>query len=306
LRISFFCYLLCISSSCIAQQDSIADSNHSRKWISAGIHATAYGGSLLVLNEAWYKDYARRSLHSFDDSREWQQVDKLGHAWGAYHVTKGSAALWKWSGLNEHQATWIGGLSSLGYLTIIEFLDARSVKWGWSWADMAANVLGSGLYITQQTAWNEQKIQFKFSFHGKKYDPGELNTRADELYGKSWYERMLKDYNGQTYWLSLNLRSVLKNSNLPGWIDLSLGYGADGMYGGFGNQWTDKAGIVINRSDIPRIRQFYLSPDIDLTKIKTNSRFLRTVLSALNGFKFPAPALMINSKGKLKIHPIYF
>src|SRR3712207_8632374 len=37
----------------------------------------------------------------------------------------------------------------------------------------------------------------------------DLNMRANDLYGSSFAERMIKDYNGQTYWLSANLKSFM-------------------------------------------------------------------------------------------------
>ena len=117
---------------------------------------------------------------------------------------------------------------------------------------------------------------------------------------------MLKDYNAQTYWLSFNLKSFLEDSNLPAWLNVSLGYGGDGMLGGFENSWEDEAGNKVTRFDIPRKRQFYLAPDIDFTKIKTRSRFLKTTFAVLNSFKCPAPALMLDSKGQLKAYAIYF
>ena len=43
-------------------------------------------------------------------------------------------------GFQPKKAAWIGGLSGTVYLTVIEFLDAHSAKWGWSWGDMAANI----------------------------------------------------------------------------------------------------------------------------------------------------------------------
>ena len=133
-----------------------------------------------------------------------------------------------------------------------------------------------------------------------------LEQRSDDLFGKSWYERMLKDYNQQTYWLSANLRSFFPKSKLPAWLNVAVGYGADGMFGGFENKWKDKPGNDVTRYDIQRKRQYYLAPDIDFTKIKTNSKFLRTAFSFLNAFKCPAPALMIDSKGKMKVYAIYF
>ena len=277
-----------------------------RIWLIAGINVAGYGGSLIALNSAWYKGYAKTSFHSFDDSREWLQMDKAGHAWGAYNASRGTTAMWDWAGLPHKKSVWIGGLSSMAYLTTIEFMDAYSAKWGWSWSDIGANIFGSSLFMGQEFLWKEQRIQYKFSFHPKDYGEQQLEQRADNLFGKPWYERMLKDYNAQTYWLSFNLKSFLKDSNLPAWLNLSFGYGADGMLGGFENKWTDAADNGINRTDIPRKRQFYLAPDIDFTKIKTNSRFLKTTFAVLNSFKCPAPALMLDNKGKLKAYAIYF
>lgn len=171
---------------------------------------------------------------------------------------------------------------------------------------MGANLFGSGLFIAQELGWKEQRIQYKFSFHRNDYNEPQLEQRADQLYGKPWYERMLKDYNAQTYWFSGNLKSFFPKSDLPDWLNVAVGYGADGMFGGFENKWVDVLGNDVTRYDIPRKRQFYLAPDIDFTKIKTKSKFLRTAFSFLNAFKCPAPALMIDSKGKFKAHAIYF
>ncbi len=276
-----------------------------RRLLITGINVVGYGGSLVLLNEAWYKGYARSSFHTFDDSREWLQIDKAGHAWTAYNTGRASAALWEWAGLSHKKAVLTGGLSGAAYLTAIEFLDAYSAKWGWSWSDIGANIFGSGLFMSQELLWNEQRIQFKFSFHKNNYGDPQLEQRAASLFGKPLYERMLKDYNAQTYWLSANFKSFFPQSNLPAWLNIAVGYGADGMFGGFENKWLDNMGNEVSRYDIKRNRQYYLAPDIDFTKIKTRSKFLRTSFSILNAFKFPAPAIEL-SKGKLKVKAIAF
>lgn len=285
---------------------SQANMYRKRQWLIGGVNAVGYGTALVLLNDAWYKNEARTSFHVFNDAKEWQQVDKFGHAWTAYNAGRAATALWEWAGVPRKKAVLIGGLSGFAYLTGIEFLDAYSAKWGWSWSDIGANTLGTGLMVGQELLWKEQRIAYKFSFHRNSYSDPMLETRADDLFGNSWYERMLKDYNAQTYWFSANLKSFFPRSNLPAWLNLAAGYGADGMFGGFENKWTDAQGNEIDRGDIRRTRQFYLSPDIDFTKIKTNSKFLRTAFSFLNSFKFPAPALMLNSKGKVKGYLVYF
>ncbi len=278
-----------------------------RVWTVGGGHSALYAGSLLVLNEAWYKGYPKQNLASFDDSKEWLQVDKFGHTWSAYGLSRVSARTWEWTGMNKRKAAILGATSGFGFLTVIELLDARSAKWGFSWTDIAANTFGTGLYLSQQLAWQEQRISLKYSFHQKNYGDTVLRARARDLFGSSWTEGMLKDYNSQTYWLSANLKSFFKESNLPDWLNIAIGYGADGMYGGFENVAKDDAGnIVFDRRDIQRVRQFYLSPDIDFTKIKTNKKWLKRLFFVLQGFKFPAPALMVNSKGKWKGYWGYF
>src|SRR5687767_10808271 len=287
-------------------QDSLQARGNSRIWLVTGINVAGYGGSLILLNNAWYRDHPKTSFHTFNDSREWLQVDKIGHVWSSYNIGRASTAAWRWAGLSDKPALWLGGLSGAGYLTIIEFLDAYSAKWGWSWADIAANMLGSGIFIGQELGWKEQRVQVKFSFHTKEYKEAILDERANELFGNSLSERMLKDYNGQTYWLSVNIKSFTPGLNLPEWLNLAAGYGADGMFGGFENTWTDRLGNEISRHDIPRKRQFYLSPDIDLTKIKTKSKFLKTSFFLLNAIKIPAPALTIDTKGKIRAYALYF
>ena len=280
--------------------------NKNRIWLITGVNVAGYGGSLLILNNTWYKDFPKTSFHTFNDSKEWLQVDKIGHGWTSYNTGRVSTAMWRWAGLPPKKAALIGGLSGAAYQTVIELLDGHSADWGWSWSDMAANLTGSGLFILQEMGWEEQRIQFKFSFHKKNYKDAMLEQRSEVLFGESWYERMLKDYNQQSYWLSANLKSFFPKSKLPAWLNVAIGYGADGMFGGFENKWKDNLGNDVTRYDISRNRQYYLAPDIDFTKIKTNSKFLSTTFSFLNAFKCPAPALMVDSKGKFKMYAIYF
>jgi uncharacterized protein YfiM (DUF2279 family) len=264
-----------------------------------------YGGTMVGLYSAWYKDYPQTNFHFFNDNKEWLQVDKVGHAYSAYVESRASMEMWRWAGLSRNKRIWIGGMSGAAYQTVIEVLDGFSAGWGWSWGDFAANTFGSGMLVAQELAWDEQRISFKFSTHKKNYPSAQLNERADQLFGKHFSQRFLKDYNAQTLWLSANLRSFFKKSNLPAWLNIAVGYGAEDMYGGLGNSWVDNNGNSINRNDLKRYRQFYLSPDIDLTKIRTRSKPLKVALFVLNSFKFPAPSLEF-SQGKMKGHWVHF
>lgn len=234
-------------------------------------------------------------------------MDKAGHAWTAYHTSRFTTNMWRWAGVEDKKAMLYGTGSSMLYMLSIEYLDGHSAEWGWSWADVGANFLGAALYAGQELGWQEQKIGIKFSSHYKNYGGIDLKERADKLYGSSFPERLLKDYNAQTYWLSANIKSFFPQTGLPDWLNVSVGYGADGMFGGFENIAKSKVDgtITFDRRDIKRYRQWYLAPDVDLTKIKTASKLLKSVFSALNVLKFPAPALEF-SNGRFKVKAIAF
>ena len=277
-----------------------------RVWTVAAANIVGYGGAMIVLNAAWYKGYPRSKLHSFNDFPEWQQVDKVGHLYSAYIESRASMELWRWTGIDRKKRIWLGGMSGAFYQTVIEVLDGYSAQWGWSWGDFGANILGSSMLVAQELAWNEQRIKLKFSFHRKSYDDPSLNQRSDQLFGKSTGERFLKDYNGQTYWLTFNPRSFFPRSRFPKWLSIAVGYGAEGMFGGVENKAVDANGVVtFNRPDIKRYRQWYLAPELDLTQFKTRSKLVNFLFTVISAFKFPAPALEF-SNGKMKVHAAYF
>lgn len=306
--ISVFCFLF--ANEIIAQQnpDSIEPAKKSTRpkiHFVMAVNTIAYGGTMVSLYETWYKNYPQSSFHFFNDNKEWLQVDKAGHAWSAYSEGRATMALWKWAGLPNKKAIWVGGLSGLAYQSIIEVLDGFSSEWGFSWGDYLANIGGSSVLIAEQLAWNEQRIQLKFSTHRENYPTKELTQRANEIYGKSLPERFLKDYNAQTYWASVNLRSFFRQSNLPKWFNISFGYGANGMFGALNNRWNSSDGVQHDRTDIKRYRQIYLSPDIDLTKIKTKSKLIKATFFVLNSLKFPMPSLELSGR-EMKWHGGFF
>lgn len=270
-------------------------------------HILAYPAGMAGLYFGWYKQYPQTRFHFFNDNREWKQVDKVGHGYSAYVESYASMEVWRLAGASRSHRVWIGGLSGAVYQTIFETLDGFSEGWGWSWGDFAANIAGSGILIGQELAWKEQRIHFKFSAHGRTYADPELNKATVKVYGQTWAQRLIKDYNCQTYWLSVNLKSFMKESNLPPWLSVAFGYGADGVFGSKYNSYSDEFGNeIFNRTDIVRYRQYYIAPDIDLTKIRTKNKLLKLAFGALNILKFPLPSLEYNSKKEFKFHFLHF
>jgi hypothetical protein len=260
--------------------------------------SAAYLGTLGGLYFAWYKNQPLRGFHLHDDFHDWLQMDKGGHMVGSYYIGMLGYESLRWAGVDKKKAIWYGGSMGSIYLTTIEILDGFSAGWGASVSDLAANTLGSALFISQQLTWDEQRILLKYSYSPTKF----ADYRPDVL-GSNHLERTLKDYNGISYWLSMNPNSFGVDF-FPDWLNVAIGYSASGMTGGSENVSGLCNGRFIPEYD--RTRQFLFSLDADLSRIKTRSRALNMVFKALNFVKIPFPALEYGSDKKFKFYPLYF
>jgi hypothetical protein len=284
-------------------QDSLTN-KATKKWVLGGVQVGLWGGSFYALNNAWYANYPKAKFHLYNDWKEWQQMDKLGHTWSTYQISRHTSNIWQWAGLEKEKAIWVGSLSGMAYLSVIEILDGYSDKWGFSIPDVLANTAGAGLFLGQELLWKEQRISLKLSYSPYQY--GNLKYRADQLFGSGDVERLLKDYNGQIIWASINLKSFMPDAKIPKWLNLAVGYNARTMLGGYENKWEDQSGNMISRTDIKRYKRFLLSLDIDLTKIETKNKTLKTIYSIVNVLKVPAPAIELNTLGKFRLHAVAY
>jgi len=264
-----------------------------------------YSAFMAIVGVEWYGKQPNGKFHWFSDEKEWNQIDKAGHFFVPYFTTTFTYNMLRWSGMKNTPAALTAGAFGFLSLAAIEIPDGMSNKYGASWSDLVFNFGGAALATTQYLVWKEQRITIKYSLHAVDYPKGELRDRANELYGSSFGEKILKDYNGITTWVSFNLYSFNHNIK-PKWLNIAFGYGAGNMYGGFENKWTDKNGVYHDRSDIKRYRKFFISLDADFTKFKTNSKAGKMVLGILNIVKLPMPALEFNTLGQVVFHPMYF
>ena len=265
--------------------------NKKRRNILLISEATAYTVALVGLNQLWYADYPKSDFHFINDNGEWLQMDKMGHISSSYYTGVAGIKSYEWAGFSRKKAIWYGGMTGSLFLTIIEILDGHSAEWGASSADLIANTTGSLLAIGQALKWNEQRIQLKYS-----YSPTSFADQNPEQLGGNNLERALKDYNGQTYWMSFNLKSLLNinSSDFPKWLSLAIGYSGDNMITPYQQ-----------KEDNPRRRQYFLSLDVDLTRIKTKSKTWNSILHTFGFLKFPLPALEF-SNGNYSGHLIYY
>ena len=279
------------TSNDASKNEEIYTLNKQKRNILLISEATTYTVALVGFNQLWYVDYPKSDFHFINDNGEWLQMDKMGHLTSSYYMGVAGIKAYEWTGMSRKNAIWYGGMTGSLFLTIIEILDGYSAEWGASSGDLIANTSGSLLAIGQALKWNEQRIQLKYS-----YFPTKFATKNPEQLGGNHLERALKDYNGQTYWMSFNLKSLMQieNKNFPNWLSVALGYSATGMKTPFAQN-----------NDLEREREFLLSLDVDLSRIKTNSKILNTVLHTFGFLKFPMPTLEFTN-GRLSAHPIYY
>ena len=257
-------------------------------WSTASVGVVSLG-SIYGLSKLWYSQENKGSFHLFNDAKNWMQMDKLGHSFSCYHTTRGLDALYSWAGLKKRHSLFLAASISFGYLTTIEVLDGFNEAWGFSLSDVGFNAIGVGLYVFQEHYFKSQIFKPKFSFHQTRFA-----EQRPEVLGSNLIESILKDYNGQTYWLSFSPNQI-GVQKWPDWLMLSFGHSIRGRLKG---NATSYEGITSHR-------EFLLSLDLDLSKLKVKSKLIKGLFEALNTLKLPFPSL-IYANGKLNARPIYF
>lgn len=310
----FLLLSLTISAQCkidhfLTPSDSV---NVMRRNTVIGSGVGLYLTGSIWLYQSWYRNYPRTSFHLFNDWNEWNNMDKLGHIYSGYGQTKYAHRALRWTGMKKDKSLLLGMATGLVYQTTIEFMDAYSEKWGFSLPDIAANVIGVGIYGVQEKLWNKQIFKIKFSSTPKTYDDhplydgdmsSSLKMRAEQLYGKSFRERLLKDYNGQSYWLTVDIHDLLpENNKWPKWLDLAIGYGSENMFGGFSNSWHEGPYTFSAPPSYERYQEWYITFDLDIEDIPFKSRILKTFGTMFSIFKIPTPTIAFNSNGEIVFH----
>lgn len=281
--------------------DSSKLSVKTKKTLVWSVATTGVVGTHAVLYKVWYSTGTSGKFHWINDNYNWKQIDKFGHAWSASTISMNMASAYKWAGYSQHKSAILGGVVSLAFQTPIEYFDGKSPDWGASSGDLIANTAGTLFASTQYYLWGERRLPFRFTPRLSDY----AKIRPNML-GSNIPERILKDYNSQTYWLDFNFSKLkIKVKYWPKWLGFAVGYGADGLLGGDDNIWTDKQGNAYDYSSVPRFRQYYLSPTINLSQIKTKNKWVKALGWVTDKIKIPLPTLEYNRVNQFKFHFFY-
>ncbi|MBO7113968.1 MAG: DUF2279 domain-containing protein [Bacteroidaceae bacterium] len=290
------------------------------------------GGIMTSLYKSWYSGSETGGFHLYNDNKEWLQMDKAGHANSCYNLGIVGYEALRLAGWDEKHSIIYGGTLGLAIMSVVEVFDGLSADWGFSWGDMTANLFGTGLFMAQQALWHEQRIALKYSYHNSgcpKYNVSNpLTMERDFIMGEDWLDRIYEDYSGITVWMAFDIKSLLmkKDSRFPSWLGLAIGYGAEGMTGEYNNfkpaghvgddgNWGrgweyDPENYPHDLKYMPndaRHRQFFIAPDIDISRIPCRNKTLKHVLRVLSAIKIPTPTLEYQTGGVgFQWHWLYF
>jgi uncharacterized protein YfiM (DUF2279 family) len=274
-----------------------ADSlNKKRFWATNMGVASLWSGSIFALSKVWYSKEQQTGFHFFDDASNWMQMDKAGHVYATYQFSEKASNLYQWTGLSRKKSVVLGAGIAWGYQLSLEFLDGRSEAWGFSWSDIGANTVGSALYVLQDLKWKEQVFRLKFS-----YSPSPYAAYRPAVLGSSFSERLLKDYNAQTYWLSFSPQNWFPASKIPPYLALSIGYSADAKLIGDEDVFISSDGLTRFEAK----REFILSLDLNVQKLPIKKKWVKKLLSPFDAIKIPFPALVVRGN-KVYASPLYF
>lgn len=283
-KIFILVLLVCLCCFAHGQVDTLP----AKKRKSSVIAGTAicFSGGFYLLYQSWYKPYSVGRFHFFNDAEEWRGMDKIGHAVSASLLFDQFADFATYSGFTEKQTNWYAFGSSMVFLSAIECMDGFSDGWGFSVSDYTANLVGTSCSFLKRNSRNRHWPTLKYS-----WKPGALSKARPELLGYSIPERMLKNYNEQTYWLSFPLKLFFSKS--PRWLCIAAGYTANGMLGARANSWTSTSGIVYDYTNIERYSALKLSLDIDLLALPLKKKWQRKLLGIVRWIKIPAPGIEV-------------
>lgn len=248
--------------------------------------AVGYSALVVALHinqaNAWWKD-DRGPFHFVEDIQYAKGLDKMGHFYAAYIMSRLSGDLLMECGFDVDASTVIGASMGLAYGMYVEVEDGFARQWGFSPTDAIGNVVGTGFYFGQQY------VPFLQNFHPRSsYIPAELlGDNIITMRPKTFID----DYNSMSFWLSMNVNNIMPSSwaeYWPDWLMLTVGYGISN-YG-------------IEREDgslEPVHGKILLGLDYDLVKIIPRSKigFVNYLIQGLNIIRLPGPTLEFTHEG---------
>lgn len=239
----------------------------------SAVTAGYIGGIYVKLKNTWWSDQTR-PFHAVTDFDYARNIDKMGHFYGGIVHADLIATGLRWSGVRPGPSLLYGaGLSGIFYVAV-ELKDGFSPRWGFDVADLGTSLAGAAYPYLQYSFPALQDFSFKWS-----YIPTTESKYLKKNGGRAWV--FSDDYEGQTFWLSVNARRFMPASvrrYWPKFLNLAAGAAAENL------AEKSRGNLVL-----------LVAPDIDFEKlIPGDGDFALTVKRALNLVHPPLPAVRVS------------
>jgi hypothetical protein len=245
------------------------------------VAGAAVAGNLALLayfKQAWWSgERADRFFFRSDWDQEFRDQDKLGHAYGGYHLTRLGGAMLRAACVSDAKAIALSAAYATAFQLQIEVWDGFFEDYGFSYPDLLLNAAGAGYAAAQELRPGLRAVKPTLW-----YKPTPAWHRRRE-HGD--HPRATTDYSGQSYWLSADVDALLPEgarAYWPGILRLSVGHSI--------TDWVDAETGAGRRAR----RRLLLTLDIDLEKLPGNHPVWRFVKRELSHFHLPGPALQLS------------
>lgn len=223
--IALFLVLTLCPGAEAAAGSAAPDTSHIRSLRLAAVIAipvSATAASYVYANNVWWTPRRRPfHLHDGNDLEYALNLDKVGHFYAGAFFSDLSTRGLLWAGMDEERSELLGALFGMGVQLGFEIKDGFAADWGFSCLDVTAGFLGS-LYAMgrrRSPLLAASRVKMGYAFRSSSYW-----SRAGE------HAFIVDDYVNQTYWLSLDVGTLLPRRVRPLWppfLRLAAGVGID-------------------------------------------------------------------------------
>jgi uncharacterized protein YfiM (DUF2279 family) len=251
----------------------------------AAVATTFVGGNLALyeyFRRAWWSGQRAPFFLNYDWDGNFRDQDKLGHMLGGYLLSEGGRELLKAACMSDKKAAIWAAAYSAAFQLQIEIWDGTQARYGFSPPDLIFNTLGQGLSLSHAFVPKMRAVRPTISYARTR---ALKNTQAGRIPGDL---RPTVDYSGQTYWLSVDVDTLLPARARRYWPDL--------LRFSVGHSITDFIDPNTG-ADVRAQRRLLLTLDIDPLKLPGNAPWWVTVKKGLRHYHFPSPAIEFRSGG---------
>ena len=249
------------------------------------VAVTFVGGNLALyeyFRRAWWSGVRAPFYVHYDWGGNFRDQDKLGHMLGGYLLSEGGRELLQAACMSEKKAALWGVAYAAAFQLQIEVWDGTQARYGFSPPDLLYNTIGQGISLSHAFVKPMRAVMPTISYARTQ---ALKNTQAGLIPGDL---RTTVDYSGQTYWLSVDVDTLLPKGAKRYWPDL--------LRFSIGHTITDFIDPT-SGADIRAQRRIMLTLDIDPLKLPGNAPWWVAVKKGLRHYHFPSPALEFRSGG---------